>query len=239
MAQQTHQLVNAPKISVPQLADYMAASEQVRRSIVRDCKYRRIARIVQHKEARAVISNHLRNGGETSELIAKATQIETKLSDDDFGKSLNEYNADYIRQFAKVCEKLALPDAEIYPANGSSSFVVDGVKVTYTPLLLLSRLTKTNKLKIGAIMLRYARGKPLANEAALNQSAAIFGFTKKVEEEQAAEADKTLCLTIDAYSGIAHEAPGKAVYMFNQMKAACATIAERWPNIAPPPKAVF
>jgi hypothetical protein len=42
----THTEIKTPQMSVSQLADYMAASEQTKRSIVRGCKYRAIARVV-------------------------------------------------------------------------------------------------------------------------------------------------------------------------------------------------
>jgi hypothetical protein len=46
-------------------------------------------------------------------------------------------------------------------------------------------------------------------------------------------------LSLDAYAGKTHVAPGNAVYRFNEMKAACADIAERWPVIKPPRNAVL
>jgi hypothetical protein len=36
-----------------------------------------------------------------------------------------------------------------------------------------------------------------------------------------------------------HEAPTDSVSRFKNMEAACASIAERWPNVAPPPNAVL
>jgi hypothetical protein len=45
--------------------------------------------------------------------------------------------------------------------------------------------------------------------------------------------------TLDAYMGKCHEAPGNAIYLFKEMKAACASISERWPAIKPPKNAVL
>lgn len=240
MAQKTHQLVKKAQITVPMLADYMAASEQRRRTIIRDCKYRRIARVVQHKEARAVVSNFLRSGSSDATALAeKATRLKNKLYDSDFERDTNQYNADYIARFSKVCGNLQLPDAELGAAQKSSKFSLNGVEVTLSTNFSLTRLTRTNKLKFGAAMLRYSKGIALDEDTAKHQSAAIFALSKSIEEEMAAEADKTLCLTIDAYSGVAYPAPGNSIYLFNQIKAACATIAERWPAIPEPPNAVL
>jgi hypothetical protein len=88
-------------------------------------------------------------------------------------------------------------------------------------------------------MLRYAKGKALKPEVAAYQSAAAFGLLCEIADEEGAEPDKPLCLTLDAYSGNIHPAPGASPSMFANMKAACQTIAERWPNIGPPAGAIL
>jgi hypothetical protein len=117
--------------------------------------------------------------------------------------------------------------------------MLNGVRVTFIPQLLLRRKTKTNKIKSGALMLRYAKGKALPEKVAAFQSSAIFGYMETLEEIQMAEAERALCITLDAYTGTCHEAPGKAAYFFKEMKAACETLAERWPAIKPPKKAIL
>jgi len=57
--------------------------------------------------------------------------------------------------------------------------------------------------------------------------------------EEAAEPEHKLCVTIDAYTGVAHAAPTDAVRRFQNMRAACETIAEWWPRVAPPTGAVL
>lgn len=44
---------------------------------------------------------------------------------------------------------------------------------------------------------------------------------------------------MDAVTGTCHDAPSNAIYLFNEMKAACATITERWPAIKPPKSAIL
>ena len=88
-------------------------------------------------------------------------------------------------------------------------------------------------------MLRYAKGTALPTEVAYWQSAFLHGYLGVIGVEPGAEVEHKLCLTIDAYSGIAHPAPTNSASRFQNMEAACATIAERWPNIEPPPGAVL
>jgi hypothetical protein len=89
------------------------------------------------------------------------------------------------------------------------------------------------------LMFRYAKGKPLAPKIGLAQSAAMHGFMRVQGVPDGAEIDRALCLTLDAYTGITYPAPGDAVAIFNNMKAACATIADGWDNVEPPPGAVI
>lgn len=65
----THRLVNTPKVNSRYLSDYMVASERAKRTIIRDCKYRKIARAIQHDRAKAFITNSLRSGSLNSEAL--------------------------------------------------------------------------------------------------------------------------------------------------------------------------
>jgi hypothetical protein len=237
----THAETKEPQIDLRHLADYMAASRQAQRGIVRDCKYRRIARVVQHTEARAVIFNHIRSRTiGPDDLKNKAEQIRNRLADDEFEADVNDHNADYIDRFAGNLLKIALPACQIMPPRAVEPIEISGVFVRFGPHVLLRRTMKrTNRQRSGAIMLRYAKGEALPPKAAQWQTASIFGFLRTIQEAEAAEPERPLCVVVDAHAGVVHSAPGDSVYRFNEMKAACADIAERWPNIQPPPNAII
>jgi hypothetical protein len=235
----SHVEVAKPEMSVRHLADFMAASERGRRTIVEGCKYRSLARLMQHKEAILAISSSLKGGPpDLAALKAKADFIRNKLASDDFDALTNETNADYVLRFSHTAGALTLPNAERSPGK-KHQFVINGVNVRLTTDLMFQRLTRTNKVLRGGLMLRYAKGRALKPETALFQSAAIHGLLCQLDDVQGAEVDKSLCITLDVYSGIAHPAPGASVSMFKNIEAACASIAERWPNIKPPKDAVL
>lgn len=237
----THVQVKSPRLSMSRLADYMGASRQAQRSIIQSCKYQPIARVVQHKEARIVITNYLRDGHDNHLLlVTKANELRHKLADDDFELEVNGHNADYVERFSAVVDNVQLPVANLQPPHEFDPIDMNGVSLSFRPQILLSRLTqRTNKLKIGALMLRYAKGKSLVAKVANWQAAGIFGFLRTIKQGEAAEAEHELCLVLDAYTGEIYPAPGNSVYLFKEMKAACADIAERWPAIKPPKKAVL
>src|ERR1700753_138594 len=158
----THVLVPEAEISVRYLADYMPVSERKRRSIIEGCKYRPIARLLQHKEATITIASAIRSGApDPNELKTKAESIRNKLATDDFDALTNEANADYIQKFSEVVASIKLPDADILPGKVFPPLTIQGVKVRFSPNLLLRRVDKTNKQRNGAFMLRYAKGKAL------------------------------------------------------------------------------
>ncbi|RTE92976.1 hypothetical protein [Bradyrhizobium sp. LVM 105] len=238
--QKTHRVVNEPKISARYLADFMAASERTRRTILRGCKYQPIARLVQHDEAKSTISKFLRDGeGSTATLTEKANGLRNRMADSDFDRDLLDHNADYIDRFAEVFPDLDLPSVEFHPPGKANPIELNGVKVTTEIQFRLRRLTKTNKIRVGGAAFRYAKGKSLSPEVANWQSAFMLGYLHQTVTEPEAEPEGQLCLTIDASGGVCHRAPTDAVSRFNNMDAACATIAEWWPNIAPPDTAVF
>ena len=235
----THRVVNNPSISARDLAEYMEASETAKRTIVRDCKFRPIARITQHNEAKQSVSRFIRTSeSDTSRLLQEADRLRTRLADTDFDRDLYDHNADYIERFAHKALHIKLPDAERLAPGTVSPFVAHDVKINTDIQFRFRRVTKTNKVRVGAGVLRYAKGEAVDPEVALWQSAFLFGYLGRTSEEMA-EPERNLCLTVDAYAGIVHVAPTDAVRRFGNMLSACATIAERWPNIPPPTRAVL
>jgi hypothetical protein len=240
MTQKTHREVKAPTVSARFLADYMAASETAKRSVISGCKYHSLARVFQHDEARLAVGKHIRSGtSDPAALLAKAEELRNRLADSDFDRSQLDVNADYIAQFATVAGLLNLPNAELHAGGKAVAIMLNGVKVNPQIVIRLQRTTKTNKVMVGAAGIRYAKGAPLKEEIALWQSAFLHGFLKSTVPEDEGTSDLKLCLTIDAFTGACFSAPTDAVRCFNNMTAACASIAERWPNIAPPKGAVL
>lgn len=219
----------------------MAGSERKRRSIVEGCKYRAIARVLQHKDARAAIGLSLLSGSPDPEALRiKAEAIRNKLADDDFDVATNRANADYVKRFAQVCDALELPNGELLPGKTFPGISYHSVRIAFAPnLILMRKNSRTNTVHRGALMLRYAKGQALADEVGAYQSAAIFGLLSEMGELDNDRIDKSLCLTLDAHTGKLHSAPGNALTRWQNIKAACQTIAERWPNIPPPAGAIL
>jgi hypothetical protein len=227
----THRYQKQPRMGLRYLADFMAVSKRGERSILQNSKYRPIAKVIQHTEARGIVGKFLRDSDtDASWLREEAERLRNRLADDDFDRELYDNNADYISRFADVCGDLDLPKAERLIPGPRQSIDIHGVAITVDLSFRLRRRTKTNKLRHGAAMLRYARGKNLPAEVGAWQSAFLLGFLGDTSTEPEIEPERQLCLTIDAYAGVCHPAPGNSVNRYHNMKAACQSIAEQWPK---------
>ena len=240
--ERTHLHHPRPHMAARALADYMAASEVSKRTVVRNSKYEPGLHVPHHDEARAVVAKFIADRDtDLSWLAEEAQRIRDHAASEPegFERDLAERNAAYIERFAKVWPGVALPKgAEILPAGEAPPLALNGVEVTVELHFRLRRAApRTNKLRTGAGTLRYSKNRPLPRAVGEWQAAFLLGYLRALGGAAAPdgeEPDGKLCLVLDAQSGTLHAAPGDAVRRFGQMAAACAPIAERWPNIAPP-----
>lgn len=241
MPEKTHRVVKKPQISIRYLAQYMNGSERVKRSTLRECKYKKIHHVLQHKEAKIIVSKAICSGIDKPELLERADTIRNRLADNQFERELYDHNADFITRFANVSDELAFPNAGIHPPGEKLSVIIGATVISDYIHFRLRRKTKTNKIRVGAGYLSYAKGKPVAITQAEWQGAIIFGLFSLpgINHEEEAEPEHKLCVTLDAQSGLIHSAPTDSLSRFHNAEAACATIADCWDQIDPPKGAVI
>ncbi len=239
--EKTHRQIKEPQIGIRYLAEYMNGSDRARRTLLRRCKYQPIARVIQHKEAKLSVSYFLRNDGYSlDDLVAEAEKIRNRIADTDFDAALYSHNADYLIRFSKIADDLKLPTTDVSQPGKMIDTSLHGTRVTASLDFRLRRVTKTNKVRVGAGMLRYAKGKKVNAAEAQWQSALMFGLLRLPGHmEDGADPELKLCITLDAYSGDCYPAPSDAVSRFQNAEAACATIADAWGQIQPPKGAVL
>lgn len=154
-------------------------------------------------------------------------------------REVAQLRRDVRRAETYAAQLLVLPAAEFLPPGKAQAINLNRVKVTTDLRFRLRRVTRTNKVRIGGAAFRYAKGKPLAIEVANWQSAFMQGYLHATNAEADAEVEGQLCITIDAVGGVCHRSPTDAQSRYGNMAAACATIAEWWPNVSPPEGAVY
>ena len=172
----THRMVNEPQISGRYLAEYMAASDVRRRSIITNCKFQPIARVVQHNEAKLQVGRFLRGDiAEVTGLLDEANRLREQMADGDFERDVLDHNADYLERFAEVAGGMTLPNAHCDAPGPCPTMEIQGVRVNADLAVRFRRSTATNKVKTGAAVVRYAKGQELKTEIAEWQSAFVFG----------------------------------------------------------------
>lgn len=236
----THRVVESPKISGRYLADYMTASERKRRTIIRDCKYRKIAQVINHQLAKSFITNFLKNNEkDISYLTKEAARLRAMMADTPYYRDVYDNNADFIEAYSKTFNADNLPKAEIAPIDEKFKIDLCGVNLNPDIKLGYQRTTITNRTRTGLLTIRYAKNKPLDNETGLWQSSILFGCRKMIDTEDETAVEQKLCITLDACTGVMIQAPGDALSRFKNMEAACQSIAERWDSVEPPENSVL
>lgn len=239
-SKRTHRVVETPKVHGRYLSDYMAASERRRRTIIRDCKYRAIARIVQHDRAKAFITNMLKEGHPTAEkLSTEAQRLAEMMADTPFEREVLDNNSDFLAAFGDAFDMGQFPDGQIVEGPTQFKVSLNGVDVNPDIRLATRRVNKNNRERTGLLTIRYAKGKPLDEEVGRWHSALLFGCRKLIDSADESAPEQKLCVTLDAQSGRFIPAPGDALSRFKNMEAACASIAERWDSVEPPSNAVL
>lgn len=240
--QKTHDVRPQPGMSANRLADYMAASEQTRRTILRGCKYRPRARVVQHQDAKESIADSLSSDIFDEESLRLRMEIlRNGLRGSDFENEVAEHNADYIERFLDNRPTLPARVQSVLKAGNMPGLDLDGFWLSFTPNLILRRVNRRNVPKMGVAFFRYAKGKPLSATVACWQGAISMGYLTTKLQQGMGETDpeREMCVAIDMWSGECHPAPSNAVYRFNEIRAVCAGIVERWDQIQPPENAVL
>lgn len=223
------------------LADYMAASEQARRTILTKCKYPPKAPVIQHKDAQESISRHLSSACSYEDVVTRIETLRSGLQATPFDVEVAENNADYLEQYLQTAPALPAQIAETTVAGKLPPLQLEGFTLSCSPHLLFKRVNRRNVPKVGLGFLRYAKGKALAPDVADWQGAIILGYLQKKLEQGVThtDPDRQMCLTIDVWTGAVRCAPTNAVYRFNEVMARCAGIAQQWHQIPAPAGAVY
>lgn len=88
-------------------------------------------------------------------------------------------------------------------------------------------------------MFRYSKSGPVSKDVAEFQSAFMYGYFSEYPFIEEAKPEVGLSFGLCAKSGKTYTTPSKPIYKFNEMKAVCSDIAEKWENIEPPNGAVI
>ena len=240
----THIELARPRLTNRRLAEYMAASPVRQRTLIRDTKYRKVEPEITYHEGFAVIGDMLADGDlATSALSDAAEDFHDRMDVEGFRERLRlDLIGDMLDWLAEHRSPLVLPDADRLDDSRTwgrgGTWEVAGVTVDPQIYFRLAR-SRRGFRSVGAATLRYSKSGPTKPDVAQWQSALLHGYLADTITDDTLRPDPDLCLTLDLRISTSHPAPGNARTLMKQMEATCASISERWPNIAPPDRAVI
>lgn len=225
-----------PQFSANQLGEYMIASEVRKRRIIAEAKYRPILKVISYKKARRMLSDYLEKGrGNLSFLENTILFLSEKTL---AGRSLEETERDLTVQmlgrFIAVSNEVNLPNAQY--ALGShlaGKLMLGGLPVSVVPNLVATGQNRKGQQTVGAVMIRYAKGKPLNPDEAKHVSVLLYEFAKGVLSG-AGVAAYNLCFCLDIQTGKIHCSPKGTTRVLSNMAAAGEAIIAQWPSVPLP-----
>lgn len=173
-------------------------------------------------------------------LKAEGQRLLDMMADTDFDRDTLDVNGDFLIAFGETFSMDTFPKtADFSGAPIGFKVNINGVDVDPDIRFGVERVTKTNRTRTGFGTIRYAKGKPLNEDVGAYQSSVLFGCRKMIDVHDQTAPEEKLCLTLDCASGRFIPAPSDATRRFQNMEAACKTIAEWWDSIEPPEGAIF
>jgi hypothetical protein len=217
-----------PRISINQLAKYLAANATMRRRIIIEQKQPKTFMINYYDYAQKPIIEFLLGGCKNEEIIVKEIDaLYSKDAQSEYDETRLNVNAEALQAFLDSYEKLDLDGLRVKRIqNDCPKIKISGVDISVRPEVLISGHYK-GKYIIGAIKLYYGKNDPLSDDSASYISAVVSRlvekhFTKKYE------VSNRHCRVYDIFGGTVYVAPTSTIKRFRDVKYACQEIALRW-----------
>ncbi len=240
MSEPTHREVKRPEVTSRELSDYITGSERNRRNVVEGAKYKPIMRLRQHKDAQRIITKCFSGGkAQQAEFEAEIDRLSRKICDSDHETKERDINVGYLRHILSQYDQIKLPRYDLEACSKLPPIAANGTTVKFTPHMVVRGVGKGNVPIIGALSLRYAKGKALDEDEAKYEAAFALGYLRSHPIDEVAEPREKLCLVFDGHTGTFTSAPGDSATRFANMKAACESIANMWDKVPPPKGAVL
>jgi hypothetical protein len=218
----------------------MSGSERNKRNVVEGAKFKPIMRLRQHKDAQRIITKCFCGGkSQQAEFEAEIDRLSRKICDSDHEAKERDINVGYLRRILSLYDQIKLPRHELEACGKLPPIVAKGTTVKFAPQMVVRGVGRGNVPIIGALSLRYAKGKALPENEAKFEAAFALGYLRSSPIDDVAEPRDKLCLVFDGHTGTFTCAPGDSATRFANMTAACESIANMWDKIQPPKGAVL
>jgi hypothetical protein len=213
-----------PKISVIQLAEYLSASPLKRKRIVMDAKNPPKVKIAGYQYARRTTRSFLKGDQDIVIINNAIEKLKLTKTETDFRKSWKGNNIGELEHI----ENIEFPDLSymniFFYERLTQYLVIEGVRITVNPDLLLEWKVKGEVVKQGAIKFQYTKsGPPSVTKGEIVATILRAHIEEYIVRDQDV-VDNSLCFFVDVYNESLTYAPRSYQQKMNQVKAACQEI---------------
>ena len=137
----------------------------------------------------------------------EGVRLHEMMSDTDFERDTLDINGDFLLAYGEAVSMDTFPSTA--KISDPTPFKTNLHEVDFNPDIRfgVQRVTRTNRLRTGLGTIRYAKGKPLDEEAGAYQSSVLFGCRKLIDAHDEAAPEEKLYLTLDCVRGRALTRP--------------------------------
>lgn len=219
-----------PRISVNGLAEYLKASPERRRSIVKEQKRPSDFKVSRYRTARQTLRDAVSNGDLS--LIGDAiAELQAADADSDYEAKNHELNIEALTRFGElVADDLMeeIGDLNAESTNrGAPKLEYAGVRISVWPEITL-RGDYRNDEVVGGVFFHFSKSRELGDDVGKYIGTLIEEYLEMNELEDADKVSRRHSIVVDIPRGEFFTAPRYKTKRRRDIAAACEEIALRW-----------
>lgn len=217
------------KISVNQLAKFLASNSAQHRSIIKTQIENNTFTAAYYRDAQKAITDFLLDPSRNEDCVIKAIDtLEKSTANGDYEIARLGNNIEALDSFLMMYDKIQyLENCQIQEVSLPCPKVnIEGVDISVAPNCIVSGTYRGHGV-VGAIKLYFGKLEPLSDEMA----ATITVVTKRFLEEnfqQSGSARHQICQVVDVFAKSVYPAPSSHIRKIREIAAACEEIKFWW-----------
>jgi hypothetical protein len=240
-----------PDLSANQLAEYLNASFVRQESILRSAKYQSrdsSAHRVRYKESREAISRSLASNRRDASIIQdKITYLQGIIDESSRGRRATDFiisdsrlSIEALRAFLGGVNRFNFDGFTFTLGNRRPPrLVLEAVEISVRPDVVITAVNRNQDQLVGGLLSYFSKDADREDRQAVRQEMGLTAATlihEYASQHLTAQGEPTkrLCLSLDVFGRNVHVAPTSSVRRMENIRAACRSIASRWPSITPP-----
>lgn len=216
-----------PRISAPKLGEYLDVRSANRRErIIHDQKFPADYIVARYQDAQNAIRVALLSDDVERRLTEQEKAIAGRFAANKYRADSRRCCIEAVAAFRLVCSILPLDGvARTLTGRSDLTVLVETVKVSANPIVLLERTHRSGRVERGAVQVVFRKESPLESHG--GQAAAEI-LRRALIENGVTDVTGKLCIVVDAFAERYFTAPLRQSRLMGEIESACREIAIRW-----------